>query len=104
MFLGFFAWYAGLARGGVARVGQLQLTQPLLTLVWSALVLGESLTPVTLLAAIGVLASVVATQRASVAVAPHATRDAASRARTDTEPGGEELRTRPAPAAAPTPP
>jgi drug/metabolite transporter (DMT)-like permease len=96
MFLGFFAWYAGLARGGVARVGQLQLTQPLLTLVWSALVLGESLTPVTLLAAIGVLASVVATQRASVAVAPHPTRDPASRARTDTEPGGEEARTRPA--------
>ena len=41
MFLGFFAWYAGLARGGVARVGQVQLTQPLLTFVWAALVLGE---------------------------------------------------------------
>jgi drug/metabolite transporter (DMT)-like permease len=37
MFLGFFAWYAGLARGGVARVGQVQLAQPVLTLVWSAL-------------------------------------------------------------------
>ena len=33
MFLGFFAWYAGLARGGVARVGQIQLAQPVLTLV-----------------------------------------------------------------------
>ena len=32
MFLGFFAWYAGLARGGVARVGQIQLAQPVLTL------------------------------------------------------------------------
>ena len=41
MFLAFFAWYAGLARGGVARVGQIQLAQPVLTLVWSALVLGE---------------------------------------------------------------
>jgi drug/metabolite transporter (DMT)-like permease len=42
MFLGFFAWYAGLARGGVARVGQVQLAQPVLTLLWSALVLGEA--------------------------------------------------------------
>ena len=32
MFLGFFAWYAGLARGGVARIGQVQLAQPVLTL------------------------------------------------------------------------
>ena len=42
MFLGFFAWYAGLARGGVARIGQIQLAQPVLTLVWSALLLGEA--------------------------------------------------------------
>ena len=41
MFLGFFAWYAGLARGGVARIGQVQLAQPVLTLGWSALLLGE---------------------------------------------------------------
>jgi drug/metabolite transporter (DMT)-like permease len=41
MFLGFFAWYAGLARGGVARVGQVQLAQPVLTLGWAALLLGE---------------------------------------------------------------
>ena len=50
MFLGFFAWYAGLARGGVARIGQVQLTQPLLTFAWSALLLGERLTPVLLVA------------------------------------------------------
>ncbi|MGI8921732.1 MAG: EamA family transporter [Solirubrobacteraceae bacterium] len=31
MFIGFF-WYAGLARGGVAKAGQVQLLQPLLTL------------------------------------------------------------------------
>ncbi len=66
MFLGFFAWYAGLARGGVARIGQVQLMQPLLTLIWSALVLGEHIGAWTLLAAAGVLASVVATQRARV--------------------------------------
>jgi len=74
MFLGFFAWYAGLARGGVARVGQVQLSQPLLTLLLAALVLGEPLTPVMLVAGIGVLACVAATQRARVAVRPARTR------------------------------
>jgi drug/metabolite transporter (DMT)-like permease len=64
MFLAFFAWYAGLARGGVAKVGQVQLAQPVLTLVWSALVLGERVTPLTGLTAVAVLACVAATQRA----------------------------------------
>jgi drug/metabolite transporter (DMT)-like permease len=40
-FLGLYVWYVGLSLGGVARVGQIQLAQPLLTLVWSALLLGE---------------------------------------------------------------
>lgn len=66
MFLGFFAWYAGLARGGVAKVGQVQLAQPLLGLVWAALVLAEPVGIATALAATGVLASVAATQRAGV--------------------------------------
>jgi drug/metabolite transporter (DMT)-like permease len=66
MFLGFFAWYAGLARGGVARVGQIQLLQPLLTFVWAGLVLGEHIGAGTVLAATGVLASVVVTQRARI--------------------------------------
>jgi drug/metabolite transporter (DMT)-like permease len=64
MFLGFFAWYAGLARGGVARIGQVQLAQPVLTLVWSALLLGEHVGLVTLATALAVLACVAATQRA----------------------------------------
>jgi drug/metabolite transporter (DMT)-like permease len=64
MFLAFFAWYAGLARGGVARVGQVQLAQPVLTLGWSALLLGEPVGPLTVLTTLGVLASVAATQRA----------------------------------------
>jgi drug/metabolite transporter (DMT)-like permease len=41
MFIGFFFWYRGMARGGVARVGQVQLVQPFLTLVGAALLLGE---------------------------------------------------------------
>ena len=43
MFLGFFAWYRGLAIGPIASVSQIQLVQPVLTIVWSALLLGEQL-------------------------------------------------------------
>jgi drug/metabolite transporter (DMT)-like permease len=63
MFLAFFAWYRGLALGGIARIGQIQLAQPVLTLCWAALLLGEQVTAATVLAALAVLASVVATQR-----------------------------------------
>jgi len=66
MFLGFFAWYAGLARGGVAKIGQVQLAQPVLSLLWAALILGESVGPATVGAALVVLACVVATQRTRV--------------------------------------
>jgi drug/metabolite transporter (DMT)-like permease len=68
--LGFFPWYAGLARGGVAKIGQVQLVQPLLTLAWSAVLLGEHVGPETLVASAAVLASVVATQRTRVAREP----------------------------------
>jgi drug/metabolite transporter (DMT)-like permease len=64
--LGFFPWYAGLARGGVAKIGQIQLLQPLLTLAWSALLLGEHIGAATIAASFAVLASVVATQRTRV--------------------------------------
>jgi drug/metabolite transporter (DMT)-like permease len=67
MFLGFFAWYAGLARGGIAKIGQVQLAQPVMGLVWAALVLGESIGPATIAGALAVLACVVATQRTRVA-------------------------------------
>ena len=63
MFLGFFAWYAGLARGGIARVGQIQLAQPVLTLAWSALLLAETVTAGAIAAALVVLVFVVLTQR-----------------------------------------
>ena len=66
MFVGFFAWYAGLAAGGVASVGQIQLVQPVLTVLWSAPLLGEEVTPYTFLAALLVLSSVAFTQRTRV--------------------------------------
>lgn len=43
MFIGMFFWYKGLALGGTARVGQVQLLQPFLTLLGAALILGETL-------------------------------------------------------------
>lgn len=56
MFLGFVAWYRGLAVGPMARVSQLQLAQPVLSLVWAALVLGERLTVVTVVGGLAVIA------------------------------------------------
>ncbi len=58
MFLGFFAWYQGLMLGGIARVGQLQLFQPFLTILASALLLGEGLSINTLGFAVGVICCV----------------------------------------------
>jgi drug/metabolite transporter (DMT)-like permease len=69
MLLGFFAWYAGLARGGVARVGRLQLAQPALTLIWSALLLGEHVSLLTGLAAAAVIAVTAAGRNAGLAPA-----------------------------------
>ncbi len=70
MFLGFFAWYAGMAKAGVARAGQVQLGQPLLTLLWSWLLLGEHAGAGAVVAAGGVLVCVLAAQRARVAGSP----------------------------------
>jgi drug/metabolite transporter (DMT)-like permease len=64
MFLGFFAWYRGLAIGGIARVGQIQLVQPLLTILWAVLLLGEHLVPLTAIIALVVVGCVVVGQRA----------------------------------------
>lgn len=54
MYLGFFAWYRGLGIGPMAQVSQIQLTQPVMSLLWAVLLLGEHLTLATLLGGIGV--------------------------------------------------
>lgn len=59
---GFFAWYRGLSLGGVARISQLQLAQPVLSLVWGWLLLREAIAGPTLVAAFGVLTCVVMAQ------------------------------------------
>ena len=55
MWLGFFAWYRGLALGGVMRVSQVQLLQPFLALLFAVPVLGETLKPATLFFALAVM-------------------------------------------------
>jgi drug/metabolite transporter (DMT)-like permease len=46
-FLGFFAWYRGLAEGGLARVGQVQLLQVFMTIGFAGLFFGETIDPAT---------------------------------------------------------
>ncbi len=76
MGLGFFAWYAGLARGGVARVGKLQLAQPALTLGWSALLLGEQVSVLATVAAAAVIGATAVGRNARVDPASAAERPA----------------------------
>ncbi len=55
MFLGFFAWYRGLAIGPMAHVSQVQLLQPVLSILWAALLLKEKLTWPTILGGVAVI-------------------------------------------------
>jgi len=72
MYLGFFAWYRGLSLAGAAHGGQVQQLQALLTLLWSALLLGERVSVGTVLAAVAVISCVVWAQRSrgTVTIAP----------------------------------
>ncbi|MEV6484724.1 DMT family transporter [Streptomyces sp. NPDC051576] len=63
-FVGLVVWYRGMAAIGVPKASQLQLAQPLLTLVWSVLLLGEHLTVAAPLTAAAVLVCIAVTQRA----------------------------------------
>ncbi|GAA1879108.1 DMT family transporter [Streptantibioticus ferralitis] len=56
MFLGFFAWYRGLAIGPMAQVSQIRLVQPVLGICWAALILREQITWPTVLGGITVIA------------------------------------------------
>jgi drug/metabolite transporter (DMT)-like permease len=70
MFLGFFAWYAGLARAGIARGSQLQMVQPMLSVLWGWPLLGERITGPALLTVAVVVAAVAVGRRAPVRVQP----------------------------------
>lgn len=55
MFLGFFAWYRGLAIGPMAQVSQIQLVQPVMSIAWAGLLLGESMTWTTVVGGLAVI-------------------------------------------------
>ena len=55
MLVGFVFWYRGLAQGGIAAVGQLQLLQPFFGLAIAAALLGEAVTGTMLVATVGVI-------------------------------------------------
>lgn len=67
MFLAFFAWYRGLATGGVARISQLQLLQPFMTLGFAAIFLNEHFGLHAILAAGIVVLSILISHRSAVA-------------------------------------
>ena len=64
MFVGFVFWYRGLALGGIAAVGQLQLLQPLFGLALAALLLGEHVSSAMLFVTLAVAACVFFARRA----------------------------------------
>jgi drug/metabolite transporter (DMT)-like permease len=64
MFLAFVVWYKGLALGGIARIGQLQLLQPFLTILAAAMLLHEQVSWAEMLAALMVIACVLVGRRA----------------------------------------
>ena len=67
MWLGFFAWYRGLALGGLVRVSQVQLIQPFLALLFAVPVLGEKLDALTVVFALAVIGVVFLGKRMPVA-------------------------------------
>jgi drug/metabolite transporter (DMT)-like permease len=62
-FIAFFAWNAGLAMGGISRVGQVQLLQTFMIVALAALVNGEAIDAETLLFAAAVVATVMIGRR-----------------------------------------
>lgn len=69
MWIGFFAWYRGLALGGTVRVSQVQLVQPFLSMVFAVPLLHERLDLLTTAFALAVIATVFAGRRMPVRAA-----------------------------------
>ena len=70
MFIGFLFWYRGLALGGIAAVGQLQLQlqllQPFMGLMLAALLLHETVSIGMLISTLGAVVCVVGAKKFSV--------------------------------------
>ena len=69
MFIGFFAWYAGMARAGIAKASQMQLAQPALSMVWGWVLLREGLSMAAIVTIFVVLSAVVVGRTAVVRTA-----------------------------------
>ena len=65
MLIGFVFWYRGLALGGIAGVGQLQLLQPFMALGWAAVLLHEHVTPLMFVVTAAVVGCVVGSRKFS---------------------------------------
>jgi drug/metabolite transporter (DMT)-like permease len=63
MFIGFIFWYRGLAQGGIASVGQLQLLQPFFGLALAAFLLHEKVSVIMLAITVGVILCVAGSKR-----------------------------------------
>ena len=63
MLVGFVFWYRGLARGGIAGVGQLQLLQPFFGLLLAASLLGEHVNSMMVIATVAVVLCVAGARR-----------------------------------------
>lgn len=63
MLVGFFFWYHGLAQGGIAAVGQLQLLQPFFGLMLAALLLNEQVSAAMFIVTLGIVACVAGARR-----------------------------------------
>jgi drug/metabolite transporter (DMT)-like permease len=66
MWLGFFAWYRGLAMGGTVRVSQIQLLQPFLGMLLAIPILGEHLDATTVIFGLAVVATVFVSRKMPV--------------------------------------
>lgn len=65
MWIGFIFWYRGLAQGGIASVGQLQLLQPFFGLALAGWLLKESIAPEMIAVMVGVVLCVWGAKRFS---------------------------------------
>lgn len=74
MFLGFFAWYRGLAIGPMSQVSQVQLVQPVLTITWAGLLLHEPIGWSTVLGGLAVMACAALAVRTRLRVPPSGSR------------------------------
>ncbi|TJW08963.1 MAG: DMT family transporter [Mesorhizobium sp.] len=63
MLIGFVFWYRGLAQGGIAAVGQLQLLQPFFGLALAATLLHEQVSPLMIAVTVAVVLCVVGAKR-----------------------------------------